>query len=339
MNLECKRFWVERISSKQYALMPDVWHHSVLGIISYGDASNNIVEPFIAVNTSELLTGESIYEVWHHNLPLLNGQYLNIRYKYSENLLFGCITMAESMAELTVSATPLQTITETAYKEIFAIQDKLGYNTLLRVWNYFPKINKESYGMERYRQFNIGRQDAFLAYGRAIAGNVPAASVLGTNSDDLNIAFLATRDVMIGIENPRQVSSYFYPSQYGPRTPAFSRATLINVNDNSTLFISGTASIIGHHSVHHGDVALQTKECMNNISAVVAAAKLRVPSIFNIELFNLAYKVYIRYPIDLLLVRNVLDNYLGQPLQAIYLQADICRTDLLVEIEAIGFYP
>lgn len=251
-------------------------------------------------------------------------------------MLFGCVSISESITGLKVNTTPLHIATETAYREIFAVQDRLEYATLLRVWNYFPAINKETYGIERYRQFNIGRQNAFLAYGRVITGNVPAASVIGTASGDLNIAFLATRAEMIGIENPRQVSSYYYPSQYGPRTPAFSRATLVNLHGNNILFISGTASIVGHHSLHCGDVAAQTKECMNNINAVVAEAKRQVPAILNIELLNLSYKVYIRYSTDLPLVRDVLDNYLGKPLQVIYLQADICRAELLVEIEAHG---
>jgi len=57
------------------------------------------------------------------------------------------------------------------------------------------------------------------------------------------------------------------------------------------------------------------------------------------ELDTLACKVYVRRPADLPLVQAELEAALGGGARVVYLQADICRQDLLVEIEAAAMYP
>ena len=166
-------------------------------------------------------------------------------------------------------------------------------------------------------------------------GNVPAACALGAAGGGLQIAFLATRANVIGIENPRQLAAYHYPSDYGPRSPTFSRAGLVKLGGHDMLFISGTASIVGHQTLHNGDVAEQTRECLRNIAAVVAEANRHAPDAdFCLE--QLAYKVYVRHPDDLETVRREIAQFVGSPVLATFLYADICRADLLVEIEASG---
>ena len=57
------------------------------------------------------------------------------------------------------------------------------------------------------------------------------------------------------------------------------------------------------------------------------------------ELGALACKVYLRRPADLPVIKAELAAALGAGTRFIYLQADICRQDLLVEIEATGMCP
>ncbi len=100
---------------------------------------------------------------------------------------------------------------------------------------------------------------------------MPAASALGFESGPLTICFFAAREAMpLAIENPRQVSAYKYPEDYGPRSPTFSRASAIELHGQTVLFISGTASIVGHQTMHAGDVVAQTQETIVNIKATVA---------------------------------------------------------------------
>ena len=317
----------------------------VLGIASFSGppASTPGADgiPVAEVNMPVLLGTADVYEVWRSGLPAESGSRDRVRFRRSENLLFGCIAVAEcdiACGPTAASTVPsaLHTATEQAYREICATLDALGYPHLLRVWNYLPDINRDSQGSERYRQFNRARQDAFRASGRALTGNVPAASVLGAMSGSpLVVYFLAGRTAPAFIENPRQLSAYRYPRQYGSHSPVFSRATLLRQGESLTLFISGTASIVGHRSVHVGDIAAQTRETLTNIAALLEEAR-RMERAAHFSLGSLAYKAYVRRPEDLAAVRAELTRALAPASRVIYLQADICRQDLLVEIEATG---
>jgi enamine deaminase RidA (YjgF/YER057c/UK114 family) len=263
--------------------------------------------------------GSNVYEIWRTDQRIESGQYARVQFRRTQDLLFGSISLTE--------ASGLHTATEQAYREIFATVNELGYPHLARLWNYLPQINVETEGLERYRQFNSARRNALIAYRRDLTGNVPAACALGSIAGSpLVIYFVASRQAVTAVENPRQVSAYEYPEQYGPK-PAFSRASILG----NTLFISGTASIVGHESVHVGDVTAQTRETLANIEALVGEAN-RVSDAGRFSVNTLAYKVYVRHATDLPLVRSQLHTQA----QVLYLLADVCREDLLVEIEALG---
>ena len=211
--------------------------------------------PVLTVGMAPLFGSDPVCEIWHGREALQSGQHGPIRFRCGDTFLFGCLSLDEPDAAICNDArTPLQAATESAYRAIFSLLDARGYPAILRFWNYFPAINRESHRMERYRQFNIGRQDAFLAHGRSVIDRVPAACALGSVAGGLQIAFLAARADVVGVENPRQVSAYHYPSQYGPRSPTFARASLVKLGEHDMLFISGTASIVGHQTLHEGDV-------------------------------------------------------------------------------------
>jgi enamine deaminase RidA (YjgF/YER057c/UK114 family) len=299
--------------------------------------------PIAHVSTPVLPTAGDLYEVWRCGEPAESGEHERVRFRRSRELLFGCIAIPETdRARASSDAdmhSPLQEVTAQAYRQIFATLAAENYPHLLRVWNYLPAINRDEHGSERYRQFNRARQLALRAGGRAHEGTVPAASALGSPlASPLVVYFLAGRTAPTFVENPRQVSAYHYPRQYGSHRPAFSRATLLRQGVGLALLISGTASIVGHRSLHLGDAAAQTRETLANIEALLAEAN-RTARGARFELSALACKVYVRRPADLPLVQAELDGALGADARVIYLQADICRRDLLVEIEAAAMYP
>jgi chorismate lyase/3-hydroxybenzoate synthase len=255
-----------------------------------------------------------------------------VRFRTDGEWLYGC---AEIGDESGIQAAALR-----AYGDLFQVLGDSASPHLLRLWNYFPRINADGGGIERYRQFNAGRQQAFIEARRSAFEGAPAACALGTQTGQLRVYFLAGRTPPLAIENPRQVSAYRYPDVYGPRSPTFSRAALADIGAHrALLLISGTASIVGHATVHIGDVRRQTEETMTNLAAVraVAAERAGVP----FPAGALTYTVYVRRPADLAVVREVFEAAVGPhslaARSAIYLQADICRADLLVEIEAHGF--
>jgi chorismate lyase/3-hydroxybenzoate synthase len=291
--------------------------------------------PVAAVNTPVLGDASALCEVWRTHQAVESGAHGEVRYARSADMLFGCIAVTESPESIPVGErTPLYNATEQAYREILGTLDALGYPHLIRVWNYVPEINRDTHGTERYRQFNGARQAALLGSGRPVTGNVSAACALGAAvGSPLVVYFLASQTAPTFIENPRQISAYKYPPQYGARSPVFSRATVLHEADGMTLFISGTASIVGHRTIHAGDTAAQTRETLTNIEALLEEAN-RVTGSEEFTLEALACKVYVRHPADLPVIQSELRAVLGPTARAIYLQADICRRDLSVEIEA-----
>ena len=77
---------------------------------------------------------------------------------------------------------------------------------------------------------------------------------------------------------------------------------------------------------------------MTNIEAVLAEAN-RLASQSRFDLSSLYYKVCVRHPADLAQIRAELARCVADALKAVYLQADVCRQDLLLEIEATAAHP
>ena len=292
--------------------------------------------PSVRVSTPVLDGAGMLCELWSTTQAVETGVLGRVRYSRSTDLLFGIITVSESTAPAGVAAaqTPLYEATEQTYREIFGALELLGYPHLVRIWNYVPEINRDTHSVERYKQFNSARQAAMLAAQRPVTGNVSAACALGASvGSPLVVYFLASASAATSIENPRQVSAYHYPSQYGIHSPIFSRAAVHRDADGLTLFISGTASIVGHQTLHEGDTAAQTRETLTNIEALLAEAN-RVTGSREFTLETLACKVYVRDPSELPIIQRELRSALGPSARLVYLQADICRRDLSVEIEA-----
>lgn len=301
-----------------------------------GDAASALADtgfPCACVPLQRLDGSDPVGELWRPSgdaIPI-RGQHGAIAYCHDGETVFGALSLAET--PVGADKTPLQQATETAYRQVFSLLDTLGYAHLFRFWNYMAAINTSSHGSERYRQFNRGRHDAFQAHARNSAENAPAACALGCAAGPLSVAFLAGRVPPLRIENPRQTSAYRYPQQYGPRSPTFSRATLARLGTDEVLLLSGTASVVGHATLHVDDVLAQTRETIANIGAVVDEAN-RLARGPGFALSDLHYRVYIRHANDLPVVRGEVERQIGGAAKAVYLKADVCRADLLVEIEA-----
>ncbi len=136
------------------------------------------------------------------------------------------------------------------------------------------------------------------------------------------------------IENPRQVSAFHYPGDYGPRPPLFARAALAESGRHEWLWVSGTASIVGHQTVHTGDVVAQCEETARNVLTVLDQAN-QVTRTAGHRAEALSHRVYVRHTADFPVVRRALERCLGGAGLTL-MQADICRHDLLVEVESVA---
>jgi enamine deaminase RidA (YjgF/YER057c/UK114 family) len=273
-----------------------------------------------------VLNGQTVFEVWTSAQPVVRENAAGIESSRNDDILFGCLQMD--------AGDNLDAASYLAYSRIFDFIDRRDYAHLLRVWHYIPQINVIADGVERYLSFNAGRHEAFAAKGRVIGENTPAACALGSRGGVLTVYFIAAKRSGQVVENPRQTSAYRYPPEYGLRSPTFSRAMLMQTGGNPLLFISGTASIVGHETQHVGDAAAQARETVANILAVIAEAELAGLDPSN-SAGNLLLKVYLRHADYIPVVQERLAHAFGSAVNVLYLQADICRSNLLLEVEAV----
>jgi chorismate lyase/3-hydroxybenzoate synthase len=229
-------------------------------------------------------------------------------------------------------------LTTQVYHELLQLTRERGYPNLVRVWNYFPGINTGHGDHELYRQFTAGRA---IAYGEiAHQGEaLPAATAIGTDEGTpFTVSAIAARNLCQTIENPRQTSAYKYPREYGSVSPSFSRAVVVASASGNQILISGTASIVGHQSLHLNDLMQQTIETLQNLKDLVrhARCELQTQNIDAKLLRNGNLRVYLREPKYRAEIEKTLRDALGKNLSLVFLRGDICRRDLLLEIEAAG---
>lgn len=222
--------------------------------------------------------------------------------------------------------------TEAAYDAIFAAAEG---RHLCRLWNFVPSINAGSGDAEPYRQFNLGRARAVSrAWGEEAPRHLAAASAVGHAGPELAIAFLAADEHPALCENPRQVPAWQYPRSYGPRPPSFSRAAVVARGDEQVLLLSGTAAVVGHASTGGNSLAAQIATTLDNIAAL--QAHLGPPFADARALTMGTMLVYLRDFGECAEAARLLHERWGAEGPALmFVEADICRRELKIEIEGI----
>jgi len=288
-----------------------------------------------------------LVEVWRAAGTVRTGSAGPIRFAADEEHLAGSLELDER------EHAGLAAATEWAYATILRFQARSAFPHLVRMWNYFDGINRGAGDDERYKQFCIGRAAAFSAASTAAAGTppgrptrfpgerlltphdrFPAATAIGRRdgSSILQIYWLAARTPGAALENPRQMSAYRYPREYGPASPTFSRAMLAT---RGLLLVSGTASIVGHASRHRGSIRDQLSETLANLSSVIERAAAVEPTLPKRLSARTRLKVYLRDRAAAELAAIHLAECLPPGAQFLMLEADICRAELLVEVDCI----
>lgn len=228
------------------------------------------------------------------------------------------------------------------FDDLQLIFNKVAFpvNTIVRQWNYIENILGFDGQEQRYQAFNNVRS--------AVYGNLfnetgyPAATGIGMNRGGVIIEFVAVQSgelKSVAINNPSQIAAHTYSKNVlaGEEcllktTPKFERARYLELFEKKLIFISGTASIIGERTVGVGNPAQQTEITINNIKQLYSKEILNQLSG---ETLNPKYghaRVYIKNPKDFPVIKRTFKSHFGK-LPVVYIIADICRNDLLVEIE------
>jgi chorismate lyase / 3-hydroxybenzoate synthase len=292
-----------------------------LGALVYGHGARDECaaagDPRLVGVPLQAMPGTQRVEAWVTRGPVTSGTIDDLHFTSSASHLFGFLEVSEA------DAGGLRPAAREAYRQLLRFHARGEHRHLWRIWNFIDAINDGAGDEERYRQFCLGRAEG-------IAGHIdgyPAGTAIGTRTGErrLQLIWLAGRMRGHPIENPRQLSAFRYPRQYGPASPSFSRAMRLG----DQLLISGTSSIVGHETVHSGDISAQLAESVCNLQLVAGAAQLGDARLSGL-------KAYVRREADLALIAAQLRRHCEPERGACVLAADICRSDLLIELEAVA---
>ena len=296
---------------------------NALFAVTFGQESALPSPRSVCVNLQPL-AGVGFAEIWYAHGDVVAGFDGAVRFVADDHFLAGVTEVDERDHGGIAGATRF------AYGAIAEFQSKSKFPHLLRTWNYFDAINRGSGDTERYREFCTGRVAGLNGMRQA---QHPAATVIGRRDDHpvLQVYWLAGLQPGIAIENPRQLSAYHYPRQYGQTAPTFSRAMLAA---SDVLMISGTASIVGHASRHAGSITAQVDEILANLDSLLAPARAHAPALPASFGPHSLIKAYVRNRGDLQVVESKLRAHLPDT-PCLILHGDVCRADLLVEFDCL----
>ena len=271
--------------------------------------------------------GAAPLEVWRGKGDVTAGHEGAIRWSSDGELLFGVIEVAEGEGGI-IEASRI------AYAAMSDFVSARGFPHMLRIWNYLDAITLGEGDAERYRQFCVGRAHGLGQFETEL---LPAATAIGRCDGQrvLQVYWLAAKAPGKPVENPRQVSAYRYPRQYGPQSPSFARAMLPPTVDQMPLLLSGTAAVVGHASQHDGELQAQMEETFRNFDALLTAARARQPALPGDFGPGTRLKVYVRDAADLPLVAEALAARFGGRVPHVLLHAAICRRELAIEIDGV----
>ncbi|MGI8312487.1 FkbO/Hyg5 family chorismatase [Saccharopolyspora hattusasensis] len=273
---------------------------------------------------------QAFHEVWTSSRTAFGGQYKNLSYRHDGETFFCAAEIPD--------AARLRNAVRATYQAVVELTRRLGYR-LLRVWNHVGNINAgNADGLERYRDFCQGRAEALEDLTGEWRVHLPAASCVGALAGGAVLYCLATRSRRpLHFENPHQVPAYHYPPKYGPRSPSFARATLLPGDTGPAggqLFVSGTASVVGHATTHPDDVAEQCDTTEENLEHLLKHVGQQTGTSPGLPDFRFA-KIYVRQAPDIPYVAGKFRSAFGENTEIRVLNVDLCRSDLLLEVEGV----
>ncbi|MBI2920107.1 MAG: hypothetical protein HYY18_03360 [Planctomycetes bacterium] len=204
----------------------------------------------------------------------------------------------------------------------------LGYGNVIRTWIYLARLLDWYGDLNRVRTALFGREHIGAEGGPAF----PASTgIQGRHLDEecfMDVLALETLPSAAAIaapvrRSPRQDSSFNYGS-------AFSRGMTLDIEGKRTVHISGTASInTAGATVHVGDAEGQSLETLMSIAAILEEQGGGLQNITMSTLFCKDHEAYEAW-------QRVTRLLKVPAFPSVCVRADVCRPDLLVEMEAVA---
>lgn len=241
---------------------------------------------------------------------------------------------------------------ESAFSTMASILEKegLSFNNIVRQWNYIEQIlqvvKEGGVGRQNYQVFNDVRSKY---YGRVEFNHgYPAATGIGCIAGGVTLSFYAlpesTDSDILPVDNPYQEPAFSYPDKVlvgeslaefeAKTTPKFVRAKHIETAAGHLTFISGTAAIRKEKSVALDSVQKQLRITFENIEALISKENLGQSGVEEAQQEKITYyRGYVKGTTRMDEIEKECEALLpGVPY--LMLVSDICRNDLLIEIEA-----
>ena len=230
--------------------------------------------------------------------------------------------------------------------------ESMSFSNIVRQWNYVENIlNVEHNKDKEVQNYQILNDVRAKYYSQAdFKDGYPAATGIGMNTGGIILEFIAIKPkrniYIVPLKNPMQTDAYNYSQDVLvgnaliqariKSSPKFERAKYISVNEKKTIFVSGTAAIQNEKTLANDDIKKQTEITIKNISNLISRANLKQAGIEN-NVGDIGFsfiRVYVKNKSELDAVKEICNSYYRNvPIN--YLVADICRDNLLVEIEGI----
>jgi hypothetical protein len=326
-------FFVETASKEEYLQLQQKIQAKVDDIFSCQILLSVIAQPPL---TCKIIIETCFYDpaVWKRTVVLegSNGAVL-FQNKKSKVLIGSVQSFSDQNCKLN---------SEYVFEELLHIFNLAGFplKSIVRQWNYIEDILGFDGQEQRYQAFNNARSNV---YGVQFEENgYPAATGIGMNCGGIIIEFLAVQSddlKSFPINNPSQIAAHTYSKNVlaGEEcvlktTPKFERARYLELFGKKMIFISGTASIIGERTVGVGNPAEQTEITINNIKQLYSNDILEKLSQESLTPKYGHARVYVKNRKDYAAIKRTFKSHFGN-LPVVYIIADICRNDLLVEIE------
>ncbi len=205
-------------------------------------------------------------------------------------------------------------------------------HSIVRQWNYIEQITAFDGPDQHYQTFNNARGDF---YARADwSQGYPAATGIGANLGGILVdadaaVFRHSACFATSIDNNLQVAAHAYSegvletARQKKTTPKFERAKSLTFDGRRVIYISGTAAIRGEESLKGVGLERQLHITMENIAHLVGNARPEM------------LRVYLKYKSDYAEAERLMNAY-GLDIPISYMWADVCRDELLIEIEGIA---
>ncbi len=228
--------------------------------------------------------------------------------------------------------------------ESILASENIPVQNIVRQWNYIGRITEIAEQAQNYQAFNDTRA---RFYEKTLwQAGYPAATGIGMSCNGVVVSLVAVATnpsvKICPIDNPLQIPAFAYSAEQligqssAPKlTPKFERAKVVQTQSGSICYVSGTAAIRGEKSMTNVNAAQQTLQTIENIERLISADNLTRQGVADTQLNLSGLRIYLKHWDDFGEIREVVNTHWAN-IPAVYLQADVCREELLLEIEAIA---